>query len=116
MLAHLLGRAPHLALGAFDAGGRLRGYVLGRDGLHAPQVGPLIADDERIAQALAARALAAAGPEAVMDIPDGHRPFCDWLRGLGGTPARHFMRMLLSDSSVADSIARVYALAGPELA
>lgn len=116
MLAHLLARAPRSAFGAFASDGSLRGYVLGRDGLRAPQVGPLIADDATVAQALAARALATVGPEAVIDVPDGHTGLCDWLRARGGNPVRHFMRMLLSESSVADSIDRVHALAGPELA
>src|SRR6185503_7953969 len=62
----LLGRLRHRlppAEWVAKRGDRIVGFLLGRDGLKASQVGPLIAEDEETACALLARALAAiSGP------------------------------------------------------
>src|SRR5262249_42917317 len=63
ILADLVARAPHLARVAERADGGLAGYVLGRDGYRAWQIGPLIAEDEAVAAALMADGLAR-GPGA----------------------------------------------------
>jgi GNAT superfamily N-acetyltransferase len=114
LLAHLWQRRPGLAWVA-DRGGRLAGFVLGRDGLAATHLGPLIAADTEIATALCVRALAeAAGPVSI-DVPDGQNLFRARLLATGFAPVRPFTRMLRR-SALAPGQDVTFAIAGPELA
>lgn len=119
LLAHLLGRAPGVALVA-TADGRIVGYALGRDGRMTAQVGPLVAEDDAVALALLSRAAAALALPAILDVPDRHAAIGDWLRQAGGTAPRRFWRMVLGESTIGaraglDDPHRLYAIAGPEL-
>lgn len=119
LLAHLLGRAPRLALVATGAGGTC-GYVLGRDGRTTSQVGPIVADNDRVALALLSRAVAAADLPAMLDVPDRHAAACAWIAEHGGTAPRRFWRMVLGEFPLGgpgglEDPRCLYALAGPEL-
>jgi len=63
--------------------GRLAGYVLGRDGRSATQIGPVIADDEPTAVALIAHALARIGTPVYIDAADRFGGLSEWLTRTG---------------------------------
>jgi len=114
LLAHLLGRAPGVALVA-TAGVRVVGYVLGRDGRMTAQIGPIVAETEAVALALLSRAVAASALPAILDIPDRHAAIGDWLRQAGGTAPRRFWRMVLGEAPGLEDARNLYTIAGPEL-
>jgi GNAT superfamily N-acetyltransferase len=123
LLKALLARLPRAAWVMPGKGVAPRGYLLGRDGRTALQLGPLVADDEAVATALlssALRALAQSGPleqqDVVLDLRDGQRGLATWLRAAGFEPERPFVRMVRGAEATAPGDAgRVVLVAGPEL-
>ena len=91
----------------------MAGYVLTRDGQLASQVGPLAADDDRIARALLARALAAAGGPVFLDLPERDTVMTDAAADAGFAPVRRFVRMARGVADPADRN-RYRAVVGPE--
>jgi GNAT superfamily N-acetyltransferase len=89
------------------------GFVLARDGLRTPQIGPVVAQDEATACALVAAARAALGRPAVLDVPDAATGLAARLAAQGGAPQRPFTRMALGGMPAAQP-ARNFVLAGPE--
>jgi GNAT superfamily N-acetyltransferase len=114
VLARLRGRVPPAELVALRSG-RVCGVLLGRDGRSARQLGPLVADDAAIAQALLARALAAIDGPVYVDLADAQASVRAWLEGLGFAAQRPLTRMLYRRSQSFDDPARTFAVAGPEL-
>lgn len=91
------------------------GFVLARDGLRAPQIGPLVAPDAATALALLAAAQAALGGPVVLDVPDGAAAFREGLAAAGGAPQRPFTRMAIGALDLPDRQAvQNFVLAGPE--
>jgi ribosomal protein S18 acetylase RimI-like enzyme len=115
ILRSLQARAPDLALVA-ETSGALRGFVLGRDGRRATQVGPLMADDPETAIGLAQAALARTVGPVYVDSLDGQHAFNDYLVARGFAVQRGFTRMLVGRSEPFDDPRRCFAIAGPELA
>ena len=115
VLEHLLRRAPDLAFVA-EEGGAVRGFVLGRDGREAMQIGPLIADNAAMAIRLVDTALANVKGRVYIDSLDRHRELNAHLTMRGFDVQRGFVRMLLDRSDPFDDPARTFAIAGPELA
>lgn len=115
VLRHLFGRAPSLAHVA-EAGGKIAGFVLGRDGRFAQQIGPVVAGDPAAALALAARAAGMLRPPFIMDVPDLQAGMIRWIGAAGGEAPRRFWRMTLGDAPGLADPRHVFALAGPELA
>lgn len=115
---HILGplrrRLPDAAWLAMRAG-RIAGFVLGRDGRMTNQIGPLLAEDEAVARALLARALAETAAPAILDVPDVHTGFQAWLAGHGTVKQRDYTRMVLGPRDVLPPPDPLYAIAGPEL-
>ncbi|MGG5809411.1 GNAT family N-acetyltransferase [Falsiroseomonas sp. CW058] len=91
----------------------LRGFVLARDGLRAPQIGPVVAPDEPTAIALVAAARAALGVPAVLDLADSAGGVAAALAAQGGERLRPFTRMVLGDAGFGKA-ERNFAFAGPE--
>ena len=114
MLRHLHARLPTAARIA-ETDGRVRGYVLGRDGRAATQIGPMIADDEETAIALVAAALSTQSGPVCIDVPDMHRSLISRLGAAGFVPLVPFIRMIHGRSEPLDDPARIFAIAGPEL-
>jgi GNAT superfamily N-acetyltransferase len=112
LLARMNAR-PDLAFVAL-AGGAVVGAVLGRNGRVATQLGPLMADDETIAQALLAHALAGVAGPAIIDLFHGHDRLASSLTRAGFAPTRPFTRMHLGDHAPAHDLARYCAAMGPE--
>jgi GNAT superfamily N-acetyltransferase len=113
VLAGLSRRLPAAELIA-ERDGRVLGILLGRDGRLAAQLGPLIADDDAIACALAARALAALPGALFVDLVDAKTTVRDFLAARGFSPVRPFTRMLHGTSPAFDDGRRTYAVIGPE--
>lgn len=111
LLEDLRRRAPELAWLAPDG----PGFVLGRDGRVATQIGPLSADNIEAATALLRRALEYTAGPTFIDVPARQAEFVDYLAGAGFQRQRSFTRMLLGRSESFDDPGRVYAIAGPEL-
>ena len=86
-------RAPRLAHVALRDGA-VAGYVLGRPGRGATQLGPLVAADAATGVALLDAALAAAPGRVLADAPDGQGAMHAALRARGFEVQRPFMRML----------------------
>jgi GNAT superfamily N-acetyltransferase len=113
LLSTLLRRQPLVARVAV-AGSKIAGFVLGREGRRATQVGPLIAEDADIAISLLQAALAAIEGPVFIDVPDRHAKVQAWLAERGFTVQRGYMRMLLGRSKPLDDPRRVMAITGPE--
>ena len=113
MLAGLRGRLPAAELIATREG-RVVGFSLGRDGRLAAQIGPLTADNDDIARALAARALDRIDEPVFVDLADAKSELRSYLDISGFTVARPFTRMVYGATMRFDDAARTYAVAGPE--
>jgi hypothetical protein len=75
----------------------------------------LAADDDGIARALLARAIAEVPAPLTVDVPDRHSALGSWLITLGFTAERPYIRMIYGTSLAFDDNARLFAIAGPEL-
>lgn len=114
LLRRLGERLPGAALLA-ERGGRIAGYLLGRDGRSMSQLGPLAAENKDIALALLSRAIAAVPAPLAIDLPDRHAAVGEWLGALGFNAERPLTRMVYGRSQAFDDEARLFAIAGPEL-
>src|SRR5262249_38091559 len=113
VLAGLRGRLPAADLVAIR-GNEIVGFLLGRDGRLAAHIGPLIADDDAIARALAARALDAIDGPLFIDLADSKTELRRFLDARGFAAVRPFTRMLYGASARFDDPARTFAVVGPE--
>jgi len=97
------------------AGGRLRGFLLGREGRIATQLGPIVAEDEDTAAALAAWAGARLEPPVIVDALERHDGFSRWLAANAFEKERPYTRMALGRDELFGDPRRMVAIAGPEL-
>lgn len=104
LLQYLASRLPEAAW-VLREGGVLRGYLLGRDGRTASQLGPLVVDAQQGAHtdhhaiALLAAALGALRQDAIqrpmlVDVRDGQPALQGWLTAQRFNPERSFTRMV----------------------
>lgn len=99
-----------------EAEGRLRGFVLARDGRTASQIGPLLADDAGTAIDLLDAALGQIAGEICLDLLDSRADaMSGWLQANHFAVERPFMRMALGRSTAPGSTGRLWLVAGPEL-
>ena len=98
-----------------EEGGRLRGFVLGRDGREAHQIGPLLADDDATALALLHDALVAAPGALYLDLLDRQRALLPWLTQQGFDFQRPFTRMVRGTDAAPGDPSHIVLAAGPEL-
>jgi GNAT superfamily N-acetyltransferase len=113
LLQRLRGRLPAAGLIAVRHG-RIAGSLLGRNGRSASQIGPLVAEDDVIAQALLAQALAAVKGPVYLDLADAKANIREWLQRSGFTAQRPLTRMLLRRATGFDDPSRTFAVVGPE--
>lgn len=113
LLAHLRGRAPAIEKYAMRDG-KIAGVMLGRDGRVATQIGPLVADDEQVSDALLATALDASIGTTFIDVADTKTGIIAALAARGFAPQRPLTRMLLGRKTAFDDGERTYAVIGPE--
>jgi len=114
LLRHLANRQPSAAWVA-EAGGRLSGFVMGREGRRASSIGPVVAADESVGLALIARAASSVLGPFIIDVPDAHAEIRRWLERQGAASPRGYMRMTLGTAPGLDDPSHLFALAGPEL-
>ena len=117
LLRALAQRLP-IAARVVEVGGHLRGFVFGRDGREATQIGPLVADDDDTAKRLLADVLHACPGPVYVDLLDRRQALLPWLQLQGFAFQRPFTRMLHGGPHApvapGDS-ATVVLVAGPEL-
>jgi GNAT superfamily N-acetyltransferase len=113
VLAGLRGRLPLAELMAERAGG-VAGFLLGRDGMLAGHLCPLIADDDAIACALMARALDALDGPLFIDLADDKTAVRSFLETCSFAAVRPFTRMIHGALARFDDPARTFAVVGPE--
>ena len=113
LLDHLAARLPAAAWVA-TRGGRIAGFAMGRDGLQATGIGPLVADDAATAAALAAAAGNALSGPIVIDLRDAAPGLAAYLERAGFARERGFTRMIKGDDPALDRTRALYAVAGPE--
>jgi GNAT superfamily N-acetyltransferase len=114
LLRALAERLPRATL-VVQRRGAISGYVLGRDGREARQLGPLVAEDSAAAKALLESALAGIEPPVYLDIADHAPTLLAWLEALGFACQRPFMRMVHGAGRAPGDERRVFLVAGPEL-
>jgi ribosomal protein S18 acetylase RimI-like enzyme len=117
LLRSLAARLPQAALVAEESG-RLAGFLLGRDGREARQLGPLVARSSDAARALLAEALSKIPPPLYLDVVDREPGITAWLASLGFEFQRPFTRMVHGSRGAAvapGEAGLVYCPAGPEL-
>ena len=109
LLRALQKRLPDAALGTPE------GFVLGRDGREAHQVGPLVARDEATALELLELALGNVAAPVYVDVADHATRTQDWLQQRGFEFQRPFTRMVHGGGRAPGDEKLVYLVAGPEL-
>lgn len=114
LLRALAGRLPAAALVA-DAGTGLEGFLLGREGREACQLGPLVARSSGAARALLGAGLAAVPAPLYLDIVDREPGLVAWLESLGFAFQRPFTRMVHGAAQAPGEAGLVFCPAGPEL-
>lgn len=114
LLRALAQRLPQVARVA-ERGGRLRGFVLGRDGREACQIGPLLATDVDTAQALLADALRDIPGAVYVDLHDGRDALRGSLQRQGFGFQRPFTRMVHGRKEAPGKPGAIMLVAGPEL-
>ena len=109
LLRALQQRLPEAGLSLPD------GFVLGRDGREASQIGPLVARDEVTAMKLLQSALAAVPAPLYVDVADHAPKLQEWLQAHGFAFQRPFTRMVHGGGRAPGNEKLVYLVAGPEL-
>jgi hypothetical protein len=116
LLRNLALRLPAAAL-IVEREGRFTGFVLGRDGREANQIGPLVARDEETALVLLNAALAGVRPPVYVDIADHAPALQAWAQARGFAFQRPFTRMVHGEAAgpAPGDESLVFCPAGPEL-
>ena len=114
LLRALAARLPEAALVA-TRGKEIRGYLFGRDGREARQLGPLVAADLPTAQALLSHALGRVPAPLYVDIVDRHTSLRGWALLQGFSVQRPFTRMVHGLARAPGDNETLMLVAGPEL-
>ena len=114
VLRNLAARLPEAALVA-QRGGQIAGFLLGREGREANQLGPLVARDSRTATELLESGLARVRAPLYADIADHAPALQSRAKQLGFEFQRPFSRMVHGAAGAPGDKSLVYCPAGPEL-
>ncbi len=114
LLRALARRLPAAALVA-EREGEVSGFLLGRDGRQAAQLGPLVARDVHAAKALLNAALAHVARPIYVDFVDREVDLRAWLEKRGFEFQRPFTRMVRGADRAPGDASLVFCPAGPEL-
>lgn len=106
--------APDLAF-KVGKGEQLKGYCFGRPGYRFTHIGPVVATDAEVARELVSVALKRCGNiSVILDVPHHDEPWNAWIRLLGFSELRPFMRMYKGDNHWPGVLGSQYAILGPE--
>jgi len=95
--------------------GRPAGFLLGREGSHSYQAGPLAASSVAAAQQLLEKALASlSGRAVIVDVPEQQETLIRWLEERGFVRQRSFLRMYLGTNIFSPKQDQQYLISGPE--
>jgi GNAT superfamily N-acetyltransferase len=109
LLRALASRLPEAAL-ARERGGRIAGFVLGREGRELKQIGPLVADSPETAKALLDTAISRVAAPLYLDLADHARALSGGLE-----LQRPFTRMVYGKGAAPGNEKAMFLWAGPEL-
>ncbi|MDG2255873.1 MAG: GNAT family N-acetyltransferase [Opitutaceae bacterium] len=115
VLADFYRRESEAAWVARDVSGSLRGFVLGRDGRIATQIGPIVAETRTVAEALLRHSLSQIASPVFVDAPMVNTKWVETLKHFGFAPQREFLRMGIDGTALATDWSRTYAICGPDL-
>lgn len=106
--------APEYAFVAEGPQG-LDGFCLGRHGANFEYLGPMTAKDGTVARALAGAVFGALrGRAALIDVPAAQQEWQDWLKALGFSEQRIFVRMFKGPNRFPGCLGSIFGIAGPE--
>jgi len=114
VLSRLRGRLPE-AEALLRRNGKIAGFLLGRSGRRAAQIGPLVADDDEAASQLLHHAVNRVAAPVYIDVMDDKERLLAQLAAAGFTHERPYTRMMLRRNESFQDLARTFAVAGPEL-
>ncbi len=114
LLGALAQRLPAAARVA-EKEGRVIGFVLGRDGREASQIGPLVAADDAVARQLLADVLSTQPGALYLDLLDRRKALLPWLQAQGFAFQRPFTRMVHGRTDAPGDATPIVLAAGPEL-
>lgn len=114
VLSRLRGRLPQ-AEALIRKDGKIAGFLLGRMGRRAAQIGPLVADSQQIASALLDHAIQAVTAPVYIDVMNDKASLLKYLADAGFVHERPYTRMMLRRSESFQNLPRTFAVAGPEL-
>ncbi|XOV92248.1 MAG: GNAT family N-acetyltransferase [Bacteroidota bacterium] len=92
----------------------VEGYTLSRFGHNYTQIGPVIAESEKIAMELIEWAFTEIEGPLVIDIPVDKSTLVRWVESFGFKIQREFIRMYLKSNNYQGRTDQCYAIAGPE--
>lgn len=116
LLQDFFQRAPAFAFKAVREE-TIIGYCLGRSGSQFQHIGPIVAENEEIAQALLAAACRTVSPlPLIIDIPANHQHWVASLSAQGFIIQRSFVRMCIGKPHYTHLSLCQFATAGPALA
>lgn len=114
VLSRLRGRLQE-AEALIRRNGKIAGFLLGRSGRRAAQIGPLVADDDEAASRLLHHAVNRVAAPVYIDVMDDKQRLLAALAAAGFVHERPYTRMMLRRNESFQDLARTFAVAGPEL-
>jgi GNAT superfamily N-acetyltransferase len=113
VLRSLFARSPECAWVAVASD--IQGYCFGRSGFLYQQLGPIIARDQSLARALLSECLThKSGERFGIDAPQHCAAWLDWLKSIGFTEERSFIRMYRGENRYPGQPECVFGVVGPE--
>lgn len=91
------------------------GFLLGRAGRNAYQIGPVFAENSDLSVGMLAKALSGLSGRVFIDVLDDKELFLEFLKKIGFRSQRPFLRMAKFRQSPFGLPSKIFAIAGPEL-
>jgi GNAT superfamily N-acetyltransferase len=113
ILRSLFARSPERAWIAVTSD--IQGYCFGRPGFLYQQLGPIVARNESVARELVSECLTHKSSQPFgIDAPGHCAPWLDWLKSIGFTEERSFVRMHRGENRHPGHPECVFGVVGPE--